>query len=337
DAEIQRRAELGALPPGQVGAPDFAAAARRYLAVVERDHVNPRGPRRGLALMVARWGTRPLESLTVADVEAYRTWRATVPALRRRPRRADGDPPAAPVSGATVNRELATLSAFFGWCQEQGWLRDGHNPARARSRRRRGLGVARFEEPWRPWQTLPPARQAAFLAAFPEAERQRVELLLELGVRLAVVLALDWHQLDLEAELLAYTSKRRSVVVPLSPRAVAILRALGPRPAGPVFPTRSDTAIRRAWPQACAAAGLGADFRRHDLRVTRARRLADEGAHLKTIAALPGHATLAMAARYVPVDLDTQRAAVARSAQASAQAPGTPRRYRRSRLRPDDS
>lgn len=308
------KAEQGLRPLGAVGAPGFATAAKQYQAQVLAQHVNPRGERYALALLMARWGDRALESLTIADVDAYKTWRAQQPAQRRHPMSLDVAPR---VKGSTVNRDLALLSAFFGWCQERGWLRAGWNPARARSPRRRGAGVARFPEPWRPWQSLAPSQQGAFLGRFDPRDQPKVELLLELGVRLAVILHLEWPQLDLTTGLLHYTSKRRSVVRPLPPRALAILAGLGPQARGRVFSETSDTRIRRAWPAACRAVGLSVEFRRHDLRVTFARRAADH-TDLKTVADLMGHATITMAARYVPTSLQAQRQAVARIATAVA-------------------
>jgi site-specific recombinase XerD len=52
-------------------------------------------------------------------------------------------------------------------------------------------------------------------------------------------------------------------------------------------------------------------LRCHDLRVTFARMLVAKGADLKTIQGLLGHGTITMTTRYIPADLQAQRAAIA--------------------------
>ena len=144
-------------------------------------HANPRGERVAFRLFEARWGSRPLASLTYRDVDEYKAWRKAQP----RRRRGKGS-----LAGATVNRELAYLSAFYTWAQGQDWhLPDGYNPGRAAPRRpdqERRPGVERYEEPWRPWQTLPADLEARFRSVFPSRERLKGQLLLELGVRKGV-------------------------------------------------------------------------------------------------------------------------------------------------------
>ena len=115
-----------------------------------------------------------------------------------------------------MNRDLAYLSAFFNWCRSLGWLPEGAaNPARAKSKRREdGGGVARFDEPWRPWQTLPEELEEQLWGILPRRVRLTVELLLHLGVRRGVVRELRWVQIDWANRLAHYTSKRKNCVIP---------------------------------------------------------------------------------------------------------------------------
>ncbi len=130
-------------------------------------------------------------------------------------------------------------------------------------------------------------------------------------MRKGVVLDLEWTQIDWANRLLHFTSKGKSKVHPLSDRALELLQTIGPRATGRLFAEPTDTTLRRYWAKAVRAIelkGLG----RHDLRVTFARRLANEGADLKTIASLLSHSTIVMASRYIPADLQVQRDALAR-------------------------
>jgi integrase len=307
EAEWAKKREVGYSRRRGLGAPTlFGLAAREYLARVVSMHANPRGERVAFRLFEAHWGSRPLSSLTYRDVDEYKAWRKAQP----RRRRGKG-----PVAGATVNRELAYLSAFYTWAQGQDWhLPDGYNPGRAAPRRpdrERRPGVERYEEPWRPWQTLPADLEARFWSVFPSRERLKGQLLLELGVRKGVVLDLEWTQIDWANRLLHFTSKGKSKVHPLSDRALELLQTIGPRATGRLFAERTDTTLRRYWAKAVRAIELKG-LRRHDLRVTFARRLANEGADLKTIASLLSHSTIVMASRYIPADLQVQRDALAR-------------------------
>jgi integrase len=308
DAESDKRRELGAgRDAPEVG---FDHAVERYLKGVVPQHANPRGESYSFGMMVERFTRRPVTAITSADLEAYKLWRLNQPAGQGYGRgRRKG---ARPIKPATVNRDLAYLSTFFNWCRSLGWLPEGAaNPARAKSKRRKdGGGVERFDEPWRPWQTLPEELEDQLWGILPRRVRVTVELLLHLGVRRGVVQELHWAQIDWANRLAHYTSKRKSGVIPLNDRVLELLRELGPKPSGRVFQAMSDTTLRRWWVKARESVGMPT-LRVHDLRVTFARRLAKRGVDLKTIQALLGHATPTMTHRYIPTDLEAQRRAVA--------------------------
>ena len=319
EAEWIQRRTLGH-PRASGRAVRFEEALGDYVKAVVSQHVNPRGERYAFGLLVKRFGGCPLTSLKSADIAEYARWRLAQPGGLGHGR--GKKKKARPITPATVNRDLAYLAAFFNWCKATRLVPDDWpNPARAKSRRwKQAGGVERYDEPWRPWQSLPQEVEARFWAAFPPAERVRAELLLEMGARKGAVLGLTWPQIDWTNRLVHFTSKGRSAVNPLSDRALEILTdlrrqaeaACDGRPlAGRIFPQRSDAGLRRAWAKACATVGL-AEFRRHDLRVTHARRLADAGVDLKTISGLLTHSTIAMTSRYIPSDLKARQAAIAK-------------------------
>lgn len=316
DGEYARREILRvtglAAPKGHEPVP-FKVVVERYARERLEGLASGADVRRALDRMAERWGSRPLGEIYSVDVDQYRLWRAEQPVTALRVRRTGGARVAEPqvvrakVSGATVNRDLGYLSALFGWAQSRGLCPEGHNPAAARR-------VKRYKEPWRSWVILTPEQEERLYAGLPPRQAVKARLLKHLGVRMQVVLDLEWAQVDWASRLATYTSKGKSNVIPLNETALGLLRELweesGKPTAGRVFPETSDTALRRHWARARKALGLPT-LRRHDLRVTFARQLADAGADLKTIQGLLGHESLAMTARYIPANLQAQRQAVA--------------------------
>jgi hypothetical protein len=118
------------------------------------------------------------------------------------------------------------------------------------------------------------------------------------------ILRLRWADVDLARKRLVFrdTKNGEQRAAPISAPARAVLESL---PAGDpdalLFPSprRPDqpVALQCAWETAVAKAGLQ-NFRFHDLRHTAASYLAMSGATTGDIAALLGHKSLAMVARY---------------------------------------
>lgn len=290
-AEAVRLLQIGSAPHRTVR---LGEAAEVYLKEVVARHANAVGERYTFQRILERFGEdRPLRAVTPGDLEGYRAWRLSTPGGGKRKR---------PITAVTVNRDLAHLSAFFSWCQRRGWVPASHNPART-------AAVARAKETWRPWVILTQEQREKLWGLLPPKERIKAQLLFLLGVRKAVVLNLRWEQIDWTNRLVQYTSKGKSGVIPLSETATALLRELGPKPEGRVFAERTDSTLKKWWAKAREALGIPG-LRRHDLRVTFARELADRGADLRTIQGLLGHSTLAMTARYIPPDLEARRRAI---------------------------
>lgn len=292
EAEWADRRARGA--PGPRGALIPLSAATADYLIQHAERPNYRNLRRALGRFVVfcdgqRRRPSQLASVALADLEAYQT-----------ARRASG------VRGATVNRDLTYLSAFFSWCVRQRYRED--NPVRL---------VVRDPEPQPARVALSPSQFRTLCQYAPsQREQAKVRLLYLTGLRFGVVLVLRWEQVDLRHRLLRYRSKGKDRTIPLSHRASHVLRALGPRPSGWVFPNRQsetghDTPYRtiRWWKRAREALGLPT-LRRHDLRVSFARALASQGEDLITIRELGGWASLAMVERYVPPYLRQARRAV---------------------------
>ncbi|MCZ8076671.1 MAG: site-specific integrase [Paucibacter sp.] len=237
------------------------------------------------------------------------------------------------VSGATVNRELDVLSAVLNHARRE-WrirvenpVRDVKRPERANARDRR----------------FSSEEEAYLLAALTGGERQSdgtfskgarnpwllplVQLALETAMRRGELLSLLWENVDLNRQTahLPETKNGDSRTVPLSTRAVAILKGL-PRTAtddeaehdehrhGPVFETtalalrkgfvRSVERAQQAYVEDCRKArrkpraGFLEDVHFHDTRHEAASRLADKLSNVLELSAVTGHRDLRMLKRY---------------------------------------
>jgi integrase len=108
----------------------------------------------------------------------------------------------------------------------------------------------------------------------------------------------DWDRRVLRLE----DAKAGARDVPLSPKAIEILKALGPGadPEEKIFGISYD-ALKAGWRRACERAGI-VDLHIHDLRRTAGTRMALKSGNIFIVQALTGHKTLAMVKRYVQVN-----------------------------------
>lgn len=124
-----------------------------------------------------------------------------------------------------------------------------------------------------------------------------VLLALETAMRRGEILNLQWKNVDLKRRtaLLLETKNGNSRTVPLSSRAVEILKGLTRNISGPVFAT-SETAITEGFQRAIQRAGIQ-DFRFHDLRHEATSRLAEK-LQMHELAKVTGHKSPRMLMRY---------------------------------------
>ncbi|GAB6847566.1 site-specific integrase [Paraburkholderia kururiensis] len=236
------------------------------------------------------------------------------------------------VSGATVNREIDVLSAVLNHARRE-WGIHVENPvpylrrpAKARARDRR---FSADEERY-------------LIAALSGGERKDdgtfgrgarnpwllplVQLALETAMRRGELLSLHWRNVDLDRRTahLPDTKNGDARTVPLSSRAVAILKALpscpdpdagaDSLPPGPVFPT-TPMALRKGFTRAveraredyeadCKEAGRRPepaflnDVHFHDTRHEATSRIADKLANILELSAVTGHRDVRMLRRY---------------------------------------
>lgn len=229
------------------------------------------------------------------------------------------------VSGATINRDLALVSALYRWAGKAGHVPADLNPARR---------VDRHSEKGRERETyLTAAEAGALIEACSDVARPFVLAALHTGARRGELLALRWRAVDLarrEVVIEPQTEKAgRGRVVPLSPALASALADLSTRRARPVvdgsdhvFADRDGepfheplvrsllaSAVRRceAIPQAKRP-----KVTCHALRHTAASLMVGAGVPLFDVAKVLGHATLAVTMRYAHFAPEAGRAAIER-------------------------
>ncbi len=290
--------------------PTFEDLAKQYLKYAE-SHKRPTSLRNddsNIKRLRPQWGPVLLKAIRQRDIEAiHRDLRAT-------PYRA--------------NRVLSLLSHMFAKAVE--WDLLDASPLKK--------GIAkrlRFpEEPNQRWLTA--EEQGRLNKALDEYSDQRaadvIRLLLLTGSREGEALQADWSQFDLKRGVWVKpshaTKQRRTENLPLSDKAIALLKRLGPKKSGPLFPGADGDArvtIRRPWVQVLRAAGLAQAVERqgkrrkitrykptvrlHDLRHTFASELVNKGVSLHLVGRLLGHTQPSTTARYAHASQEALRAA----------------------------
>lgn len=234
-------------------------------------------------------GSYSLAAITPPVVARYRDDRLRDPDPRYK------DKATAPrVSGSTVKTEIDLLSKVLDWGQKECHITlPGGNPVAGVRKPKGGKGRERritAEE----WVALECECRASLNSWLWPA----VQLAVETATRQGELLALDWKYIDLQNRLafLPETKNGESRAVPLSPKAIEVLKAM-PDQVGSVFPGERMT-LYNAFKAACRRGGIQ-DFTWHDLRHEALSRLAERGdLSVLELAAVSGHKTLQMLKRY---------------------------------------
>lgn len=254
--------------------------------------------RRIAALQLHPLAGRTLAQLRGADLADYRDARlAGVPFDAFRAMREAGQDPLTrperkPVGANTVRLELAIIGNLYTIARKEWGMEGLRSP------------VGNVRKPSPPVgrdRRLLPGEEARLLLACPAKLRAAVTLALETAMRRGELAGLAWDRVDLARRVvrLALTKNGKPRDVPLSPRAVEVLQGLPRRDDGRVFGPAAAVAewLTHAFADAAKAAGC-AGLRFHDLRHEATSRLFERGLEASQVAAITGHQTLAMLARY---------------------------------------
>lgn len=249
---------------------EFLGADKPVLNISNADLMEYRAARRGgqIALPQSSIDSRP------------KSWRA---------RFLDGSR-VKPVSGQTVNRDLANLQAAMNWARE---MHGKQVPALAW----RKLKVA--ENPHR--IRFSSAEEFARLMEAAHVDLRPIILCaVTTGMRRANILALEWHQVDLSGATITvqHTKGGKPGAVRIAPPLRASLARTQPKDRkGRVFDT---TNFRRRWAAAVTAAEMP-DFHFHDLRHTFASWARQNGADLADICDALFHSSVSVTMRYAHI------------------------------------
>lgn len=224
---------------------------------------------------------RSLASLRSVDFAKYRNEREKV------------------VSAHTVRLELALISAMFNHARKD-WSMPVENPIK---------GIRAPKIPDGRDRRLVDDEEERLLAAtrrarsHPRMLEAAILLAIETGIREGRLASLTWQQVKLERGVVVIFTKdqqhkQKPVSVPLSVRAVEILRSLPRDLSGKVFGAAfcDGAALGKAFERACERAKIE-DLRFHDLRHEAASRFAPH-MPMATLAKIMCWKTIQMAMRY---------------------------------------
>lgn len=205
-------------------------------------------------------------------------------------------------SRRTVNRRLSALRGYYRYLAVVGVLQD--SPCEAVSGPRQPRALPRL---------VPQAEMDAILRACdtttPKGLRDQaiLELLYASGIRVGELAGLSCGDVDLDAgQVKVFGKGDKERIVPLYPFAVKTLRLylsrarpelVGKSSADALFlSTRgnpmSTDAVRRAFKDVLAHAGVNQSYSPHDIRHTFATELLEGGADLRSVQEMLGHASL---------------------------------------------
>jgi integrase len=208
------------------------------------------------------------------------------------------------LAGSTVRNDLNTLSAVYRHAASEWGYQHLENPVAPLRRPSSGKARARRIREAE-LEALKAATQSRHLAAL-------INLALETAMRLSELVNLQWQHIDLITRIahLTDTKNGHPRTVPLSLKSVATLselkRGVIQQLKGRVFnltPHAVTVAFRRACQRVYRRSDgqLGADLRFHDLRHEAVSRLFERGLNPMEVAAISGHRSMQMLARYTHI------------------------------------
>lgn len=202
------------------------------------------------------------------------------------------------VTDATIRRDLACLSSALSCAVRWDWTE--HNVMRSLDKR--AIKEARPRIRW-----LTRGEYGKILAKASSAMLPIVTLLVETGMRLGELLALEWRDVNLDRREIYLHGPRTktgsSRTVPLSDEAIATLRTLPRHLTCPlVLFTKPGngylvTGISRRLQRLHALAGVK-DFRAHDYRHTFASWHLQRGGRIERLQAILGHSRIEQTMKY---------------------------------------
>jgi integrase len=203
----------------------------------------------------------------------------------------------AEIESSSLRRELNPIQNMFEIARDEWGIPLRVNPLRGMrlkatdNKRERRLKEGEFE------------RLAEAVGKLRNPHVSRVVLFaLETAMRRGEILALCWDQVDLDRACVTVLEAKNgySRTIPLTPKALALLRAIEGRQ-GRVFPITAN-ALKLAWVRTAKVAGLE-DLHFHDLRHEAISRLFELGLSVPEVSLISGHRDMRMLMRYAHGEL----------------------------------
>ncbi len=223
------------------------------------------------------------------------------------------------ISPGSINRELATLRRMLRLAYE--WRIINRVP---RIRLLRGERIREY--------IVSPEHEKLYFGIVTGDLHDVAALLIETGLRGSEALTLDWTSIHLKPAAgarcgyltirAAHSKNSKARNVPLTSRAVAVLKSRGVKKTGLVF-LRADgrpmqlSLLDQQHRRLRVLLKLPEDFVLHSFRHTYGTRLGEAGADAFTIMKLMGHSTVVVSQRYVHPTPETLESAVERMEQLS--------------------
>jgi len=204
-----------------------------------------------------------------------------------------------PIKDSTIRKEIFMLSKLFKYAQhEENITMPRGNPVELISKPGEGKARDRRLSKDEMKKLLDKCKASRNIYLLPA-----VELAIELAMRQGELLALRWKDVDLSRSIATIKESKsdddevQGRIVPLSGRAIKILKAMPRSIDGVVLPVQRMT-LYHAFHAAVVRAGIE-DFNFHDLRHESLSRLSERGDFsMLEMAAVSGHRTLQMLKRY---------------------------------------
>jgi len=201
------------------------------------------------------------------------------------------------MSPSTIQKELALLSHLFNTARKEWGMESLQNPvALVRKPKISNQRDRRLES----------GEEERLLHACNESQNPYlaplVILALETGQRKGRLLKMEWDKVKFDKRKIIMPddspeNKKAPVEIPLSSRALEILRSLHNEQSSERIINSSDNALKLSFLRARKRAGME-DFRFHDLRHEATSRFFEKGLNPMEVAAITGHKTLQMLKRY---------------------------------------
>ncbi|HET8701804.1 MAG TPA: site-specific integrase [Nitrococcus sp.] len=248
----------------------LADALNRYGKEVIWNHSKRQLPK--LSIVRRHLGHHNLARLSTATLASYRDSRLEV------------------VSAQTVKHELGLIDRVLKKCVTEWGI---HLP--------KGIPiVSKPKLPQGRTRRLEVGEEDRLIAALKDTLEIRsiVLLALETAMRREELTSIDWKHVDLKKQVLHIPKTKTGVprTIPLSGRAVEVLKGQPRQLAGNVFSVQPDS-VTQAFSRACKRAGIEG-LRFHDLRHEATSRLFEKGLEMMEVASITGHRDLRMLRRY---------------------------------------